>query len=147
MSAPVERCRDTAAAIARGAGWKPEVCAEEALSHPFIAPAFDQLSRGEVNGTLPRQAHVTLDLLLDFGERPAGLDVSVTHDTILCVVVGCLFKAPVLGAFWPDYLEGVFAWRDGSRTCFLWRGASYQFEVETHEQGRPGQGGFNALEI
>lgn len=130
MSAPVDRCRDTAAAIAHGAGWATEVRAEEVLSHPFIGPAFDQLSRGEVNGELAYQAHAVLDLLLDFGERPAGLDVSVTHDTILCVVAGCLLKAPVLGSFWPDYLEGVFAWRDGLRTCFLWRGDSYEFGVD-----------------
>jgi broad specificity phosphatase PhoE len=127
MSAPVNRCKDTVAAIARGAGWSGEVCPQDALSHPFIAPAWDRLYLGEANGTLPTQVRVTLALLLGSAGRPPALDLAVTHDTILGAVVGYLLKAPVMKEFWPDYLEGTFAWREDSSACFLWRGQAYRF--------------------
>jgi hypothetical protein len=127
MSAPVSRCKDTAAAIARGAGWESLVCPEETLSHPFIAPAWDRLSQGKLNGTLPPQVRATLALLLGSAGRPPALDLAVTHDTILGAVVGSFLKAPVMNEFWPDYLEGVFVWRENGSTCFLWRGKEDHF--------------------
>jgi hypothetical protein len=130
MSAPVDRCRDTAAAIARGAGWAEVVSAEKYLSHPFIAPAWDMLCRGEVNGSLPAQVQETLKLLLGDLNRPPALDLAVTHDTILGAVVGCVLKAPVMGADWPEYLEGVFTWREDGCTCFLWRGKEHRFALD-----------------
>lgn len=127
LSAPVNRCRDTAAAIARGAGWPEIVIAEEYFSHPFIEPAWDQLCRGAVNGVLPAQIRATLSLLINSADPLPVLDIAVTHDTVLGSVVGCLLKAPVMGDDWPDFLEGVFAWRDGSRASFLWRGKEHSF--------------------
>jgi hypothetical protein len=130
MSAPVTRCKETAAAIARGAGWPEKVSEEEYLSHPFILPAWDMLCRGEVNGSLPAQVRSTLNLLLESAGRPPVLDLAVTHDTILGSVVGCLLKAPVMGAYWPEYLEGVFAWKEDNCACFLWRGTDYRFTLD-----------------
>jgi hypothetical protein len=130
MSAPVGRCIDTAAAIARGAGWAGAVQSEEYLSHPFIEPAWDQLCRGEVNGVLPRQVRATLDLLLKSERSAPGLDVAVTHDTVLGAVAGCLLKTPVMGEHWPEFLEGLFAWRDGEQVRVLWRGAEWHFGTD-----------------
>ncbi|MBE0696347.1 MAG: hypothetical protein IH586_05440, partial [Anaerolineaceae bacterium] len=107
-----------------------EVTAEEYLSHPFIEPAWDMFCRGEINGSLPAQVRATLDLLLGDAERPPALDVAVTHDTILGAVVGCLLKAQVMGAYWPEFLEGVFIWRDAGRVNFLWRGEKLSFGLD-----------------
>lgn len=134
MSAPVARCQETALAIARGAGWMGAVSLEEYLSHPFIAPVWDRLSRGEDYRNPPKQVRLTLDLLLDNAEAPPGLDVAVTHDTIVIAVVGALLKAPFMEEFWPDYLEGVFLWRDGDQVQLLWRGEEYCFGTGYRKQ-------------
>lgn len=122
LAAPVTRCQDTAAAIARGAGWPVDLRIEDCLSHPFIAPAWELVERGQVNGTLPVEVRTTMNLLLGNTGRPPGLDVAVTHDTIVGAVVGALLKAPVTGDFWPDILEGMFTWRDEKEVHVLWRG-------------------------
>jgi len=138
LSAPVARCMDTAQAVARGAGWPELVSAEERLSHPFIAPAYDSFARGEVNGVLPWQAGAVLELLLADANRGAQLDVMVTHDTILVTVAGCLLQAPVLKEFWPDYLEGMFVWRAEEQVCVRWRGSERRFHPDLFLNARKG---------
>lgn len=127
LSAPVDRCIDTAQSIARGAGWAGQVGTDERLSHPFIEPAFESFARGEVNGALPWQAKAVLALLLAHAGSGPLLDVMVTHDTILVTVAGCLLKAPVLKEFWPEYLEGLFVWQAEGQVCVRWRGAEWRF--------------------
>ena len=130
LSAPVGRCHDTVQAIARGAGWTGQVQAEKRLSHPFIEPAWDAYSRGEVNGLLPRQVHSVLALLLAQNEPGPLLDVMVTHDTIIGTIAGCLLKAPVMKEFWPGFLEGLFVWHSGEQVHVRWRGTDWQFTKE-----------------
>jgi hypothetical protein len=133
-SSPVGRCRATAEAIARGAGWTVKVRADMHLSHPFIEPAWGMLERGEVNGVLPEPVRDTLRWALGGREvarqaylpllenRPV-LDVLVTHDTIVAVVAGCLLHAPVLGPdYWPGYLEGILLWWAEGQLHARWRG-------------------------
>lgn len=125
LSSPVGRCLDTASAIARGAGWAIGVQVDERLSHPYIEPAWEQLQRGEVNGSLPPQVNATLDLLLDPVNFTPALDIMVTHDTIVGAVVGCLLKVPVTGPYWPAFLEGAFLWRTERGTHAVWRGEEW----------------------
>lgn len=130
MSSPVERCIDTVKAIARGAGWLGEVQTDERLSHPFISPAYSQVEQGKANVMLPPQVRATLGLLLyqsKPGEYPARLDMMATHDTIVAAVAGSLLHAPVLGPDWPNFLEGIFVWREGEHVRARWRGEERVF--------------------
>lgn len=149
-SSPVSRCRATAEAIARGAGWASKVRADHHLSHPFIEPAWDLVERvqsgrsNDYNSALPaplpqllswitgakrsagapqnaRQAYLPL---LD--EHPV-LDVLVTHDTTVIAVAGGLLHAPVLGPDWPGYLEGLLFWWEENQLCVRWRGVQSVF--------------------
>lgn len=127
MAAPVGRCLDTAAAIARGAGWPETVLADERLSHPFMAQAFEVVAQGRTNGVLPAPVRVTLDLLLHapeltLSQEAPRLDVMVTHDTVLSTVVGALTHNPINIKNWPNFLEGLFIWNVGDQVHALWRG-------------------------
>jgi hypothetical protein len=126
-SAPVGRCRATAQAIARGAGWTGKVRADRRLSHPHIEPAWELVAQKMVNGVLPAQVQETLRWItgapeLAFLEEHPRLDVLVTHDTVLGAVVGSLLHAPVLGPAWPGYLEGLLLWREEDEIHARWRG-------------------------
>lgn len=130
MSSPVERCLDTAAAIARGAGWETKVQADLRLSHPFIEPAWEKFQRGEVDGVLPAQVRAAFDLLMGTANPAPAIDIMVTHDTIVGAMVGCLLKAPVTEQYWPGFLEGVFLWRNERKIHALWRGEEWILDPE-----------------
>ncbi len=151
-SSPVGRCRATAEAMARGAGWAARVRADRRLSHPFIAPAWDMVERAQtgrtkpLNGVLPGPLPQLLGWILGAerssrGIRSAGsqpvlhqaslpfleqqplLDVLVTHDTIVGAVAGGLLHARVIGPdYWPGYLEGLLFWRAEGQMRVRWRG-------------------------
>jgi hypothetical protein len=128
MSSPVERCIDTATAIARGAGWSVEVLSHALLSHDHISPAWIQAEQGGCESHIPEQVLETMNLLLEHHGKQPVLEVMVTHDTIVGAVVSCVLKAAVLGEDWPRFLEGVFFWKDGDSTHLLWRGNEQVFE-------------------
>ena len=127
LAAPVGRCLDTAAAIARGAGWTVDVLPDDRLSHPFMAPAFGIMTQEQVNEALPVQVRVALDLLLHAPDLAAfepgpRLDVMVTHDTVLGTLVSGLMHEPITQKNWPGYLEGLFIWEAGGQVHARWRG-------------------------
>ena len=127
LAAPVSRCLDTAAAIARGAGWAVDVLPDERISHPFMAPAFEILSQEPSGGMVPVQVRVALDLLLHApelaaSERNPRLDILVSHDTVLGTLVSSLMHEPITQKNWPGYLEGIFVWEAGGQVHARWRG-------------------------
>jgi len=127
LSSPVERCINTAAAIARGAAWSEPVTVDERLSHPFIAPGWLLVERGKLTTSIPFQVLVVLYLMLQQGGDQPRFDVLVTHDTVVGAVVGGTLRMPVLGDDWPRFLEGVFAWREADRVILRWRGTTVAF--------------------
>lgn len=127
LSAPVERCIETGAAVARGAGWQAVVHSDDRLSHPFVVPAWFQVVRGTVNGVVPFEVRVVLDFILSSDPAEPVLDVIVSHDTVLGAVAGSLLKAPMIGPNLPGYLEGIFLWRDETCVKALWRGLAGTF--------------------
>ena len=129
-SSPVERCRATAAAIARGAGWSGSVLADERISHGFHEPCWNLVYSNGINGIVPEPIPQALGLLVDRDSDGPRLNVMVTHDTVLCSMVGGLLRAPVLGEHWPNYLEGVFFWQEKQQIRALWRGMDYRFRED-----------------
>jgi hypothetical protein len=137
-SSPIGRCRATAEAIARGAGWTAKVRADRRLSHPFIQPAWDLVESRRLDGALPEPVPQVLDWIagppetvrqayLPLLEARPQLDVLVTHDTIVGAVVNCLLREPVLGPDWPGYLEGVLFWWSAGQVHARWRGIERVF--------------------
>lgn len=122
LSSPMERCRDTVAAIARGAGWAAPGGVEHRLSHPFIAPAWNALPILWQKDPMPTQVAALLDLVLDREEQPGVVDILCTHDTIVAALagyfMGCAFTYP---GYWPDFLEAVFIWRQECTVHVRWR--------------------------
>jgi hypothetical protein len=122
LSSPVARCLDTAAAIARGAGWEGEVKPDYRLSHPFIEPAWNALPVAWGKDPLPEPVAKLLDLVMAGEDIPGRLDICVTHDTIVAVLAGYFtgvhFDYPY---YWPDFLEGVLLWQNGGNVHLRWR--------------------------
>ena len=50
------------------------------------------------------------------------LNIYVTHDAILAVLVAYLYGLTVDEVGWPGYLDGLLLWRCGQRLHFSWRG-------------------------
>ena len=50
------------------------------------------------------------------------LNIYVTHDAILAVLVAHLYRLSVDEIGWPNYLDGLLLWRFGERLHFIWRG-------------------------
>jgi hypothetical protein len=121
-SSPIERCRDTAASIAHGAAWSIPVSVEYRLGHPYIAPAWNALPILWQKDPMPAQLAALLDVVLDCDETPGVVDIFCTHDTIVGALagyfMGCAFAYP---GYWPDFLEGVFFWRQEGAVHVRWR--------------------------
>ena len=142
-SSSVPRCVSTARAIMRG-GHRPDgVALDWRLGDPgpFVVDTAasealyleigileiigHQLTRIEPP-TGMRSTREGVDLLLGLtvsNLRSTGrLDVYVTHDGILAVLVAYLFRLPVDEIEWPGYLDGLLLWRKRGRLHFAWRG-------------------------
>lgn len=93
LSSPVGRCITTAEAITRGAGWPGPVQTDERLSHPFIAPVWQGIERGDgavqPGAPLPAPVQSTLALALAMPDRlphqvalPFDFDSSDPHHRV-----------------------------------------------------------------
>lgn len=137
-SSPVGRCIDTANAVARGAGWPVQAVIDEKLAHEFIAPSWDKIRKGEMNGSLPVEIKALLEFMLGEPGAPR-LDVLVTHDTVLATVLTCFMGVQATGPEMPRFLEGMLIWRaeDGIHTLWrsveqVWKDLNYSCGNRTH---------------
>lgn len=123
----VGRCQETAAAIARGADYKGEVTQNLHISHPFIEPAWDALPIAWPEDAPPVQVLALLSLVTAGEQQPGVIDLYVTHDTIVGTLAGYPMGIEFDSSNWPNYLEGVLLWRDGTRLFAHWRGETREF--------------------
>ena len=142
-SSPVPRCESTARAILRGGDRPDGVALDWRLGDPgpfvvdaavsgafFLEIGVLEIVRHQLTRTEPptgmRTTQEGVDLLLGLtvsNLRSTGrLDVYVTHDGILAVLVAYLFRLPVDEIEWPGYLDGLLMWRRGEHLHFAWRG-------------------------
>ena len=140
---PVPRCESTAKAIMRGGGWADEVALDWRLGGPgpfvvdeevsgalFLEVGVFEIVRHQLTCTEPpagmRPTAEGVDLLLGLTAndlRSRGrLNIYVTHDAILAVLVAHLYRLPVDEINWPNYLDGLLLWRSDERLHFIWRG-------------------------
>lgn len=144
VSSPILRCVSTAQAIVCGAGWAaagvgtdwrlgdPGPFVEDAeLAGPhFLTEGIGevvrrQLAEGEALQGM-RPARDGVDLLLELTtaklEESDRLNIHVTHDAILAVMVGSLYELSIDEFLWPDFLDGLILWVVGDILHFSWRG-------------------------
>jgi broad specificity phosphatase PhoE len=147
LTSPAPRCINTGRAIARGAGWTAEVDTDARLSGMgcfFVdgPSAWASFAAHGVRGTVRRQLseeaplpglHSTVAGVTAFMKlvtRPEGaeptLDVLVTHDVILAVLVGHFLKIPPDKANWPEFLEGLVIWPSTEGFVLVWRGEAIE---------------------
>jgi len=122
MSSPVSRCVDTAVAIAEGAGFPEKVRVDDRLSHLQLQPVWRALPACCDFENLPAGVADLIELLLPQNKDDCGLDVFVTHDTLVGALAGYVTGLPVQGEAVPRFLEGMFLWQTDSTIHFWWRG-------------------------
>ena len=142
-TSPVPRCVSTAQAILRGGGWPAEVAVDWRLGAPgpfvvdeavsgalFLEIDILEIVQRQLTQVEPpagmRATAEGIDLLLglaasDLGRR-GHLNIYVTHDAILAVLVAYLYRLSIDEVGWPGYLDGLLLWRCGERLHFNWRG-------------------------
>ena len=142
-ASPVPRCVSTAKAILRGGGRPEEVALDWRLGDPgpfvvdeevsgalFLEIGILEIVKHQLTHAEPpagmRQTGQGVDLLLGLTASNLGsrgrLNVYLTHDSILAVLVAYLYRLPVDEINWPGYLNGLLLWRSGDRVNFIWRG-------------------------
>ena len=142
-SSPLVRCLDTARAMARGAGWEADVVPDRLLGDPgpfvvdpeisgplFLEVGIRELARWQLDcgdpppGMRPTNegAELLLNMIAGGLGRNGRLHVHVTHDAILAVLAGDLYRLNVDGFGWPGYLDGLLLWRSGGLLHFSWPG-------------------------
>ena len=143
MSSPVPRCVETAEAILRGADSVGEATLDWRLGDPgpfvvdpavagtlFLEIDILDVVRLQLSGGNPpvgmRETSEGVELLLDAatGAIQSGLrlNVLVTHDAILAVLVAHLYGVQIDEIIWPGYLDGLVLWQDADVHRFSWRG-------------------------
>lgn len=144
-SSPVQRCVDTALAMARGLGMQAKVEHAEFLVEPGsyvqeiekVGGLFFKLGpvrfaskhlKGEVRGVLSPEdgtRQILQHLKTTMGSNGA-LTIHVTHDTILAAFVYTLLGLQHIEEdHWPWMMEGVFVWFDNDQVHWVWRGKQY----------------------
>lgn len=142
-SSPVERCVDTALAMARGAGTALEVRPAATLVEPGcfvqsivdVGPLFLSLGplafanrhlQEPLAGLLSPEAGAAklIRHVQDNLGPPGSLTVHVTHDTILAAFIYHLLERDQLDeADWPWMMEGAWLWFDDVDVLrWVWRG-------------------------
>ena len=147
-SSPVGRCVNTAKAMAEGAKKAgllkalPDITTDTTLVEPGcyvvdineIGPTFlkmgafrflNQHLQEPFDGMLsPAEGRAKLAAYLREREPQAGhLNVHVTHDTILAVLVAELHgRRKIIEDDWPWMMEGLWVWFTDSRMHWIWRG-------------------------
>lgn len=149
---PVLRCMQTADAILRGSRWSATLRYDRTLGDhgPFVVDpkiagqlffevGVHELVRRQLVELEPlpgmRSTRDGVQLLLGRVADGLGnqerLDIHITHDAILAVLVAWLSARPVEEIEWPDYLDGLLLWRFEGNLFFSWRG----LEEASHPTG------------
>ncbi|MCE2404231.1 MAG: histidine phosphatase family protein [Dehalococcoidia bacterium] len=150
-ASPVPRCASTARAILRGAGAPEEVTVDWRLGDPgpfvvdeeisgalFLQIGILDIVRHQLTGdeppagmkSTPEGVHLLLGLAANDLGPHGRMNIHVTHDGILAVLVAYLYRLSVDEISWPGYLDGLVLWRHAERLHFIWRGltqGSYPF--------------------
>lgn len=132
-TSPVRRCWQTAHELCRGAGCRDRPTADRRLGDPgpfvidaeaawpcFRAHGAQGVARHQLRCTeaLPglraTQDGVTrlLRYILDAPMVLGRINVYITHDIVIAVLVAYLLGSSDVESLWPHFLEGVFLWTD-----------------------------------
>ncbi len=130
VSSPVSRCVDTAVAIAKGAGYPEKVRVDDRLSHLNLLPVWNALPHCCEFDSMPAGLVSLIELLLPQSDEEDGLEIFVTHDTVVASLAGYLTGEPVQGDATPRFLEGVFVWKVGGDVYFQWRGMTVAIDAD-----------------
>ena len=142
-SSPVPRCVQTAEAILQGAGCNIDVVLDRRLGDPgpfvedsevagslFLKSDILDIVRRQLSDSEPpagmrppaEGVRMLLELVATLLESRGRLNVYVTHDSILAVLVARLFEMSIDEVGWPNYLDGLLLWRSCGRLQVAWRG-------------------------
>lgn len=138
----VLRCRQTATAIAAGANQLDDPQPDPLLGAPgpfvtdgerawplFVQHGAQGLARLQIRNTslpglraVPQGCDLLIQSLLSRPPHPGRINVSVTHDLVIALLVAHLLAEDDPALHWPEFLEGVWLWREGPQLRGFFRG-------------------------
>lgn len=144
-TSPLQRCRETAAAICDGAGVMHTPRDDRRLGDPGVFIAEDVIAWTNWQGLghasvmdrlawsdrpLPgmavpaRAAAILLEhIVASLTDATPGFHLFVTHDAILFPTVARTLPAADTRRWWPNFLEAASIWREAGRTHLAYRQA------------------------
>jgi broad specificity phosphatase PhoE len=143
-TSPVRRCRETAEAIAAGAGFTDTIVDDPMLGAPgafvtdptlawehwrsrghagmlqhLASAANDDALSGMVSARTGARRIVTH--LLDLAGSSPSLHLAITHDSLIIPTLATYWCTPLAEAEWPRFLEVVTLWRDNEQPRLAYR--------------------------
>jgi broad specificity phosphatase PhoE len=145
VTSPKGRCVETLTAIVQGSSWQAPSIKQDKLiapSNPFITdldkailsfkkfggPALfnkqiTDVTPPEGMGSTADGVKKVLDAYVQKdNQQPHLLNIAVTHDAVLTVVVGYLCDLTFSSADWPEFLNGILLWKTPEGLNIVWRG-------------------------
>ncbi len=62
-----------------------------------------------------------INVILEKIENQNGISLFITHDMFISLIAGEIFRHKTTGENWPDFMEPVFIWKDGSDIKLFFR--------------------------
>ena|GEM_PF-4980825 len=84
-------------------------------------PAGMKATRSGVN--------ILVNAMFEEKAREPGIDIFITHDSVLAVFVGYLLRSIPDGDSWPMFLGGALLWKSDDVFMLGWRGALTRVEL------------------
>jgi len=62
-----------------------------------------------------------INVILEKIENQNGISLFITHDMFISLIAGEIFRHKTTGENWPDFMEPIFIWKDGSDIKLFFR--------------------------
>ena len=141
-SSYVERCIDTGENILKGAentNIKVEPLAilagDEIFVNDFMKMADFYMTNGMLAlldlaydrkkivglNNIEASVYKFINIILEKIEGKKGINLFITHDMFISLIAGEIFRHKTIGENWPDFMEPIFIWKEGSDIKLFFR--------------------------
>ena len=122
-SSPIKRCVDTGERMAEGSNSKQAVEPVDVLAHPNENGEYDEVDLYIESKKWPERILNMATYLVPNGHHKSGLNMFITHDTVIITMVAFWLGLDVRGLKdWPRFLEPFFVWWQQDQLISLFRG-------------------------
>lgn len=141
-SSYVERCLDTGENILKGAeNTKIKIepltilAGDEIFINDFIKMSNFYMTNGMLElldlaydrkkivglNNIEASVYNFINVILEKIENQNGINLFITHDMFISLIAGEIFRHKTVADNWPDFMEAIFIWKEGSEIKLFFR--------------------------